>query len=125
MANLSFLIGPAKGAAVLVLVQHLLGSVIPSGVPEEIIRVEGGVAEKFKRASMEIVGARLSDDIYVGARIAAISGITGRGLNLEFLNGIWIGNRERPVSCSCSANCRRQRRLGDRCSRLSQNHSPR
>jgi len=87
--------GSAKHPSILVLIQNQLRSA--RGVPEPVVGIQSRVAEEFKRRPMEIVGARLGDDINVGARIAPVTRVVGRGLNLEFLNGVRIGNPKRSV----------------------------
>src|SRR5437016_4189826 len=84
--KLILLYWPAKRASKLIGIQYRLWQTLEIANP--VVGVQRAVAEKFKRASVVVVGAGLSDYIDVGARVASVTRIVGRGLNLEFLDGI-------------------------------------
>ncbi len=76
---------PAKGAAKLVVPEGRKGSALPV---KEIARVHGGVAQKFKRAPVPLVGSRFGHDIHNRARVPSLVGAEEIGLNFELLDGI-------------------------------------
>lgn len=81
----------AEGQAKLILLQD--GTRTVHLVNKEVIPIQRGVAEKFEAASVKLVGPAAGDDVHVCAAIMPVGSIVGDGLNVEFLDGVWIGNR--------------------------------
>ena len=63
-------------------------------VEEEVVRVQVFIAKEFEQRAVKLIGAALGDDVHIGARIPAVRRVILAGLNLEFLNGVRIGNRD-------------------------------
>src|SRR5581483_6336874 len=76
----------AQVSTELILVENL--SRAAGAVPKEIVGVEIGVAEELIRSAMETVRAGLGHHVHVGAGVAAVTGIVGGGLDLEFFECI-------------------------------------
>ena len=49
---------------------------------------------------MERIGSRLGYHVDIGARVAPVAGVVGRGLDFEFLDGIRIWNRDSSVNAA-------------------------
>src|SRR5215467_10360409 len=62
-------------------------------VQKEIIRIEGIVAQEFKNRRMIVVRAPLCDHADIGPSTASECCIVKSGLDLKFLQGVGIGNR--------------------------------
>ncbi len=61
-------------------------------IEEEIVGIQLVISQELKNRTVQLIAAGLGDDFNVCAGPAAISRIVQTCLNLEFLNGIRIGN---------------------------------
>ena len=106
--------GMPTDAAELILIQylrHAAGCAVhgwrglsAEAVAEEVVRLEIGVAEELEQRPVDVVGAGFRDDVDVGAGVAAIARVVGRGLNLELLQGVRIGNADAGVDAAIRAD---------------------
>src|SRR5438067_1439521 len=82
----------AQRTSELILFQYLFGGVGRKtvAIEEEVVGIERFIAEELERASVELIGARLRDQIHIGAGVPPITRIVGGCLNLELLNRVRI-----------------------------------
>ena len=69
-------------------------------VRKEVAGIHLVVAEKLKSVSVELVRARLGDDIDQAAAVVPVLCVEVRGLNSEFGNRIEVGDNRRPVAAA-------------------------
>src|SRR5271165_173240 len=81
--------GSAEAAAEDVLLHD--GAAFACGVEEEVVGVELVVAEEFVGVAVHGAGATLQDGVDVAAAVAALAGVVERGLDLEFLDDVGVG----------------------------------
>jgi hypothetical protein len=81
----------ANASAKLVALQEIFGR------REKIAAVEFVVSNELKHSSVEIIRARLCNCVECSARVEAILGGQGTGLNLEFLKSIGEWQRQSSV----------------------------
>ena len=78
----------ADGAAELVAMEHVVSG------QEIVARVDAAVAQELKQVAVQLVGAGLGHDIHGAARMQAIAGRQGVGLDAEFLQRVGEGERQ-------------------------------
>ena len=84
----------ADRASELVLLENLFlrSAVGVVAIVEEVVRVEGFIAEELEQRSVQSIGAGFGHNVHVGAGVAAEAGIVSGGLDLEFLNSVGVGS---------------------------------
>lgn len=87
---------PSEGSPELILPHNRLRLSRP--VEEKIIRIQRLVPEKLEERTVKLIGSALGNDIDVGPCVSPAGSIRLSRLNLEFPDGVGIGNR-RARSC--------------------------
>ena len=86
----------AQRESELVLLEHAPG--LPGSVAEKLVGVEVVVAEVLEGGAMKCIAAAPGDDVDVGTGVAPVGSIIEPRLNLKFLDGVRIRNRNSPAS---------------------------